>query len=269
MKEHYIYISAIARARSDAADFKPEFKVPKSYTKQDTIDKWLATKEAEFTQNAAWLPYLGEVTKMCVGFSTTGIVHTLEIKEDKSVAKQFAEKFSLAFDSELKSGTLDCIVRPVGFNIKSVMKLIGLACAEESLRLPPSLWYGGDYRDVANILLPDCKELGIGLAIRRLLRSVPITKASKQWASGFEPHKTCIDELALVALLIGRMNVNPSAYACLSSICDAAMQQSKMLELIPVDAKKKKKKKTGEEPAAEAEPGKKKKKKKKKKKETA
>lgn len=196
---HLILVGYACSARPDAKDYVPEFSVPGNMTKQDTIDKHLETKKAEWLENLAMTPYHNQLEMVCLLDTGSGDIllvtqdaaHTSQRVGGKKLPK-IPEKLPMShkiahwltqryhWDSNpFRSGSVPEAIF-AGFNPRVFLKTLAAQCAEETGAhdfnpMPAAIWYDNqDHRDVLNAMIPTefqsrvtfeaaCSRLGIKL----------------------------------------------------------------------------------------------------------
>jgi hypothetical protein len=140
--------------RHDADELVNAPAPPKSYTKQETIDKWLEEKTAEFCAESAELKITGQITHIFAVdlrngriFDSEPVVRDMAHEADCEPLGCHFARWLLDGDGEYRNEFPDrhCGGDPgvafYGFNLKPFLRVLGVECNTAGFEVPLGLWY--------------------------------------------------------------------------------------------------------------------------------
>lgn len=208
---HLILVGYACSTRPDATKFMPEFSIPGNMSKQDTIEKHLESKKAEWLETLSMTPYHNLLELVClldtgsgdILLSTPEGAHTSsriggkkmpKIPDELPMSHQIAYWLTQRYHWDSNPWRSSRIPEAIfaGFNPRVFLKTLAAQCAEETgphgvNPMPAAIWYDNqDHRDVYNAMIPTefqsrvtfnaaCDRLGIALPDKYETNKNPLT----------------------------------------------------------------------------------------------
>ena len=213
-------------ADPSALEFLDLSTPPKTYKKEEAISRWKIQKREEFLNNSSRIPYCANITKISaifthdVGavergafFHATADSCVLVDHLNKPIDMELhgespAEKFASACRQLDPRGSEGTIL--AGFQPRVFAKVVGLENAQAELnRMPSTLWYDANYRDVESALLPkEADSISLKTAISRIVKRIKMTDDSRAWiANDFELGVSSPDEVLVAAMALLKLKL--------------------------------------------------------------
>jgi len=177
--------------------------VPKSYTKQDTIDKWLSNYWEAVGDAAAFCKMTGRLDSIFAVDPLAKRVFDSSADESASVEVAFVKWLTQLYDfgSYARAGGQ----RPVciyGFNPKPLLRLAGLGAIRHGAEnIPVGLWYmNEECLDPKEMLLET--EMKKVVPLEKILAEAP--GGAIDCPSGYTPHVSAAVDAILAAEICGR-----------------------------------------------------------------
>jgi hypothetical protein len=203
-------------SRDDANDLVEPPTPPKSYTKQETIDKWLEEKVAEFVRESEGLKITGQIDAVFAVdlrngrvFDSLEVLNALDEQEDPSpepLGCHFARwlldgegEYRFEFPDRHRGG--DYGVAFYGFNLKPFLRVLGVESNTAGFEVPLGLWYGNEQ-------VYDPYEMLVEAGPHRSM--FPLTKVAKRGGlslRNFEPGKDPRSDTRVVMELLCRFRL--------------------------------------------------------------
>lgn len=221
---HLILVGFSCSVRPDADQFIPEFSVPSNVTRQETIDKHLATKREEWLRMAPLTPYLGKLDVVCL--LDTGKGDILIADNDNTAQSSHVGRRAPMCDTNLPlshrvanwlTDRYHWDANPfraervpeaifAGFDPRVFLKLLAAQCGQETEPgtvnpMPASIWYDNqDHRDIYNAMIPSefQSRVSFEVACNRLGLAPP---------ADYAPHNNPLIDVSLAAQAAMRLGL--------------------------------------------------------------
>lgn len=165
-----LFVDFSTTVLDDIDPYLPEFQANK--TAKDPAAN-IAEKRDAFLVDAPRTPHLARVDYIVVASARQQVYHELSESPAADFARLVREWYAgpgeaTLFDEE------GCfrheVVRFVGFDSRSFVKMVGYEAAAAGVPLPTDLWYAAEHRDTLSMILPTeaAKKLNPAIAAKRL-----------------------------------------------------------------------------------------------------
>lgn len=224
-----LLVGYTARPREDAELFIPDFQANKGTKDAELREKQIEMKRLSFMADMATKPYVGELERVClvlVDEENATESKCIELDRDELgqplsdvVANTLKSWFKGRFDTD--GNYTGMPVRPLGFDIRTFVKMLSLECAESGNNiLPHSLWYNAEYRDVKNMVLPspECDGLNLDVVISRLGIAMPEKMV-------YEPGDDATLDVMVTAAIVRRLNLFPRLNTALDHVASTLLKK--------------------------------------------
>lgn len=174
------------------ARLKPSFQASRVLKDPAKIAASVQEKEAQFNQQAAFMPYTGTFDEVCICDARTRRTLRWTYREpggkkppiSVAVSQWLAKYFAGAWTSDVWARREEPKVVFVGFNPRLFLKVLGLECSLPGPHQPAplSLWYGNsDHRDILEAVCPADYKLLDPLAVIHLRRPPGDSDDALKW----------------------------------------------------------------------------------------